>query len=62
MYTTIAKGGSVLTLVPRRYIRPGEMDLMAKLAGLELRDRWGGWDRSPFTARSSDQVSVYEGV
>ena len=63
MYTTITKDGSVLTPVPRRCIRPGEMDLMAKkLAGLELNDRWGGWDCSPFTARSSDQISVYEGA
>ena len=56
MYTTITKDRSVLTPVPMRYIWPSEMDLMAKLAGLELRDR------SPFTARSSDYVSVYEGL
>jgi hypothetical protein len=35
------------------------MDLMAKLAGLELRHRWAGWDRSAFTATSTKHVSVY---
>ena len=44
---------------PFRYVWPSELDLMARLAGLELRDRWGGWDRSPFTADSSTHVSVW---
>lgn len=42
-----------------RYAWPSELDLMARLAGLELRDRWGGWERSPFTASSGVHVSVY---
>ena len=42
-----------------RYAWPSELDLMARLAGLELRDRWGGWRREPFTAQSTRHVSVY---
>jgi hypothetical protein len=38
---------------------PSELDLMARLAGLELRERWGDWDRSPFTAESTKHVSVW---
>jgi hypothetical protein len=37
-----------------------ELDLMARLAGLRLRDRWSGWKREPFTASSTGHVSVYE--
>lgn len=42
-----------------RYAWPSELDLMAQLAGLELRERWAWWDRSPFTASSKSHVSVY---
>jgi SAM-dependent methyltransferase len=42
-----------------RYAFPAELDLMARLAGLELRDRWGGWSREPFTDTSGSHVSVY---
>jgi len=45
---------------PFRYVWPSELDLMAKLAGLSLRDRWAGWDRSPFTGESTSHVSVWE--
>jgi SAM-dependent methyltransferase len=45
---------------PGRYIWPSELDLMARLAGLELRERWADWDRSPFTAESTKHVSVWE--
>ena len=40
-------------------VEKSELDLMARLVGLELRERWGGWDRSPFTPSSSGHVSVY---
>jgi SAM-dependent methyltransferase len=46
--------------VPFRAVSPAELDLMARLAGLELRERWADWDRSPFTADSSKHVSVWE--
>lgn len=43
-----------------RYIWPAEMDLMARIAGLQLVGRWGGWNREPFTESSRFHVSVYE--
>jgi SAM-dependent methyltransferase len=45
---------------PFRYVWPAELDLMARLAGLELRERWGDWDRSPFTNDSHKHVSVWQ--
>jgi SAM-dependent methyltransferase len=44
---------------PFRYVWPSELDLMARLAGLRLRDRWEDWDRSPFTNESRKHVSVW---
>jgi SAM-dependent methyltransferase len=49
----------VLSL-PFRYVWPSELDLMARLAGMTLRERWGGWKREPFTSDSSMHVSVWE--
>ena len=43
-----------------RYVWPSELDLMARLAGLRLRERWGGWAREPFTGESRQHVSVWE--
>ena len=43
-----------------RYAWPSELDLMARLAGLRLRERWADWRRTPFTATSQSHVSVYE--
>jgi SAM-dependent methyltransferase len=53
--------GAAVRLVPGvlRYAWPAELDLMARLAGLELAQRWGGWRREPFTAACSMHVSVY---
>ena len=45
---------------PYRYVWPAELDLMARIAGLSLRERWGDWDRSPFTSESSKHISVWE--
>jgi SAM-dependent methyltransferase len=45
---------------PYRYVGPGELDLMARIAGLRLRERWADWDRSPFTGESEQHVSVWE--
>jgi SAM-dependent methyltransferase len=45
---------------PFRYVWPAELDLMARIAGLTLRERWGDWDRSPFTSESRKHVSVWE--
>jgi SAM-dependent methyltransferase len=43
-----------------RYAWPAELDLMARLAGLRLQDRWAGWRGEPFTSLSRAHVSVYE--
>jgi hypothetical protein len=45
---------------PFRYVWPAELDLMARLAGMTLRERWGGWRREPFTSDSTSHVSVWE--
>jgi hypothetical protein len=39
---------------------PAELDLMAQLAGMRLRDRWEGWTRQPFTSVSRQHVSVWQ--
>ena len=46
--------------IPFRYDWPAELDLMAAMAGMRLRERWSGWDRAPFTSESRSHVSVWE--
>jgi SAM-dependent methyltransferase len=46
--------------IPFRYTWPAELDLMARLAGMRLRERWAGWQREPFTHDSRKHVSVWE--
>jgi SAM-dependent methyltransferase len=46
--------------MPFRYVWPSELDLMAQLAGMTLRERWGGWNGEPFTGDSRTHVSVWE--
>jgi len=46
--------------VPFRYVWPAELDLMAELAGMRLRERWSGWKREPFTSESTKHVSAWE--
>ncbi len=53
-------GGVQMYPVQLRFAYPSELDLMARLSGMRLRERYGGWDRSPFTAASPVHVSVYE--
>ena len=57
---TLDQRGTTLRPLRLRYCWPSELDLMARLAGLRLRERYAGWDRSPFTAASRQHVSVYE--
>jgi SAM-dependent methyltransferase len=45
---------------PHRYVWPSELDLMARLAGLALHERWADWDRTPFTSDSRNHISVWE--
>jgi SAM-dependent methyltransferase len=46
--------------MPFRYVWPAELDLMARLAGMRLRERWSDWNRTPFTSESTKHVSVWE--
>ena len=46
--------------MPFRYVWPSELDLMARLAGLTLRERWNDWNRTTFTSASTNHVSVWE--
>jgi SAM-dependent methyltransferase len=45
---------------PHRYLWPSELDLMAQIAGMSLRERWSGWDREPFASDSRGHISVWE--
>jgi SAM-dependent methyltransferase len=61
-YTRTEDGTYRRNSVPFRYAWPAELDLMARLAGMRLRERWDWWDRTPFTAESESHVSVWEKV
>ncbi|MGZ8762576.1 MAG: class I SAM-dependent DNA methyltransferase [Acidimicrobiia bacterium] len=53
-----AEGVRLIPIVTR-YAWPSELDLMARIAGLRLKERWAGWDREPFTSASRNCISVY---
>ena len=59
-YVNFSDGRGEYSTIPFRYVWPSELDLMARLAGLRLRERWGGWAREPFTGDSRQHVSVWE--
>jgi SAM-dependent methyltransferase len=59
-YITVDGGRGEYRSIPFRYVWPAELDLMAQLAGMRLRDRWEGWTRQPFTSESGQHVSVWE--
>jgi hypothetical protein len=58
-HVSLSREGVRLNPVVTRYAWPSELDLMARIAGLRLKDRWAGWSREPFNAASSTHVSVY---
>ncbi len=58
-HVSITEQGNRFFPIVLRLAYPAELDLMARLAGLKLVDRWGGWHRQPFTADSVQHVSVY---
>ena len=58
-HVTLSARGVTVTPIVTRYAWPAELELMARIAGLRLHDRWGGWNREPFTAASGLHVSVY---
>jgi SAM-dependent methyltransferase len=57
---TVVDGRLDLVSMPFRYVWPSELDLMARLAGMTLRERWSDWARAPFTSDSPSHVSVWE--
>jgi len=57
---SLVDGRWQLLSVPFRYVWPSELDLMAELAGLTLRERWSDWRRTPFTSESGKHISVWE--
>jgi len=59
-YITVGGGRGEYRSIPFRYVWPSELDLMAQLAGMRLRDRWEDWNRQPFTGDSRQHVSVWE--
>lgn len=56
----VVDGSLDVSSAPYRYVWPSELDLMARIAGLTIRERWGGWSREPFTGESASHVSVWE--
>jgi SAM-dependent methyltransferase len=59
-YVEFAGGRGEYSTIPFRYVWPAELDLMAQLAGLRLRERWATWTREPFTSDSQQHVSIWE--
>ncbi len=58
-HVSIGTDGIRLSPIVTRYCTPSELDLMARIAGLRLHDRWSGWNGEPFTAESTRHVSVW---
>jgi hypothetical protein len=59
-YVQVLDGRVEYLSIPFRYVWPAELDLMAEMAGLRLRERWDGWTRQPFTGESRQHVSVWQ--
>jgi SAM-dependent methyltransferase len=59
-YIDVTDGRGTRNEVPFRYVWPAELDLMARLAGLRLRERWADWTRTPFADDSAQHISVWE--
>ena len=59
-HVLLSEDGVKLYPVKIRFAWPSELDLMAELAGLRLKQRWGSWDKSDFTSESRKHISVYE--
>jgi SAM-dependent methyltransferase len=58
-HVSLTPAGVRLNPVVQRYAWPSELDLMARIAGLRLKERWAGWSREPFNSTSANVVSVY---
>ena len=58
-YVEVVDGRGQYRSIPFRYVWPAELDLMAQLAGMRLRERWDGWTRQPFSSESRQHVSIW---
>lgn len=58
-HVVLTEQGIKLNPIVTRYAWPAELDLMARIAGLKLKDRWANWSKSPFVASSNNCISVY---
>ncbi|MFD0901397.1 class I SAM-dependent DNA methyltransferase [Actinomadura sediminis] len=61
-YLTVEGGRGECRSIPFRYVWPSELDLMARIAGMELVDRWSTWTRAPFTHESEHHISVWRRI
>lgn len=60
MHINLSTGGTHLGPIVTRYIWPSELDLMARIAGLRLKERWASWNRDILSSSSRNCISVYE--
>ena len=58
-HMTLSSAGVQLHPIVTRYAWPSELDLMARIAGLQLQERWSGWEREPFLGANGNCVSVF---
>jgi hypothetical protein len=58
-HVSFTQVGVRLNPIVQRYVWPSELDLMARIAGLRLKNRWGGWNQEPFNSNSGAHVSIY---
>jgi hypothetical protein len=58
-HVALSPRGVTLNPIVSRYAWPSELDLMARIAGLRLKERWAGWNREPLDSTSGMHVSVY---
>ena len=58
-HVSLSRDGVRVNPIMTRYAWPSELDLMARIAGLRLKERWAGWNREPFNPASTNLVSVY---
>jgi hypothetical protein len=61
-HIVLSEEGVHLYPVKLRYAWPAELDLMARLANLTLKERWGSWGKEPYTNESTRHISVYSAV
>jgi|SRR5262245_1730966 len=59
-HVVVNRSGINIFPIQVRYAWPSELDLMAQLAGMRLRERWSNWQRDPFVATSTNHISIYE--